>query len=155
MPHSSLPDGRPIIEITVKNSKDPTKTATKRLLGDTGAHFTTIDTANVAALGGEVKAIEGSTRSYDRFHVDGLTMDVECEDETGAKSTKSCSTMYAMDVDKRSNAGKLMDDNNLKGILGMDQFDTLGADPAKYDDTKRVYMRLRRREPEKKEKKKE
>jgi hypothetical protein len=101
----------------------------------------------------EVKAIEGSKRSYDKFHVDNLTMDVECEDETGAKVKKSCSTMYGLDVQKGTPFAKLFDDNNIKGIIGMDQFDTLGADPAKYEDTKRVYMRPRRKDPEKKDKK--
>lgn len=146
MPCSIMTDGRISVEVTVKNSKDASKPPMqKKLLADTGSPYTLIGLGNAEKGGAKTKPIEGDDGHItfgDLFTVSDLEMEVEVEDSKGNKTTKTCDKLRACKF-KIDVAMELMARLKLNGILGMDQFDSLGADPAKNGAKTKAFLELR------------
>jgi hypothetical protein len=142
-------DGRIRVEVTVKNptTKQEHK---KKLVADGGSPFTVINLQNAKDLGGTPGPAKGKHGGSDRFEISGLSMDIEAEDGSGKKTTKNCDKISAAEWNKAMKKG--LDEIGCEGLLGMDQFDAVGADPAKNAEGTKAFMRLRSSEPKKEEK---
>lgn len=136
-------DGRIRVSVVVRNPKTGQKHE-KQLLADGGSPYTLITPENAGALGGTPGPAKGKHGGSDRIEIEGLTMDVEVEDRSsGIKVTKSCSKISAMRWPPAMKQG--LDAVGCEGLLGMDQYDALRADPVKTRDGKSAYMRSRGR----------
>jgi hypothetical protein len=136
-----------------KNSKDTKIPARqKKLLADTGSPYTFISLGNAEKAGGKPTPIEGDKGCNfgDRYNVSDLEMEIEVEDSKGNKIKKTCKEIHACKFNLKF-AMELLIRLSLDGILGWDQFDSLGADPAKDCEKTRAFLELREDPPAKKE----
>jgi hypothetical protein len=126
-----LPDGRMVktIEITIPRPPPlPPVRINKQLLLDTGG-ITMIPLANVAPFFGIVALgpMHG-TNFGTTFDLIGATMTIEVTDHQGLKpETRTCSSIRVHFREPFATIAGVQID----GLLGMDQFDNLHADPAK------------------------
>jgi hypothetical protein len=138
-------DDRIQVEVIVRNPK--TKAVhKKKLVADSGSKNTIIDIENAKELGGDPGPIAGKPSIGDRFEIEGLEMEVEVEDRNGKliKPTPTCKKMSGVVMDEKYK--KALERIGCVGILGMDQFDSLGADPRKDVKAKRAFMQQRKSE---------
>jgi hypothetical protein len=136
--------GRMVIKVRLKGKGD--YFAEKTLMADTGSPFTMIDIDNFKDLlrRGKAKTGKGQDTNFGPLiEITGASMAVEVRDHCdGSAQTKLCSKMWGSDRSKdqwKRDFGK-----GVMGILGMDQFDELEADPAKTKDGKKSYLGKRR-----------
>jgi hypothetical protein len=133
--------GRMVIKVRLMGKDD--YFVEKTLMADTGSPFTMIDLDNFKDLirKGKAKPGKGQDTNFGPLiEIDGASMGVEVRDHCNEKDvhTGLCSKMWGSERGKdrwKKDFGK-----DVMGILGMDQFDELGADPAKSKDGKKSYL---------------
>jgi hypothetical protein len=136
-------DGRIRVEVTVRNTTSKAEHK-KTLLADTGANDTQIEMQNANDLGGKHGPIVHGSFG-DMFEVTGLEMEVEVEDAKGTKIKKTCPKIAGTAFTAKFRKG--LKDIGCVGVLGMDQFDSLGADPVKNAEGARAWLELRVEDP--------
>ena len=153
MPSTIRPDGRistPVqIRAPARKAGDPEMSVPKKLVADTGGS-TIIPYENVRKYFKTHDITPGAATDSNfgpRLDLDGATMDIEVEKEDGSKETRHCSKMGLHFAPEETFAPD-------QGLLGMDQFDTIKADPRKNADGTRAYISARK-DDKKEEKKKD
>lgn len=148
MPNRVTTDGRIIVEVRVLVPPAPPNFGgldeKKELVADTGSPFTMIPWSNVGSvmtgggslhIGPIVKSNFGAT-----CILGNVTMEVEVEDYGGGNTTtKQCSKVHAHFLKDHEKVFL-----GVQGLRGMDQFDSIGADPVKAADGKKAYMARRK-----------
>jgi hypothetical protein len=148
MPNRVTTDGRIIVEVRVIVPPAPPSfiglDEIKELVADTGSPITMIPWSNVGSIlagggtlhiGPIVKSNFGAT-----CILGNITMEVEVEDYGGGNpAIQQCSRVHAHFL--KDHEGVFL---GVQGLLGMDQFDSIGADPVKAADGKKVYLARRR-----------
>jgi len=134
---------RMVIKVKLQGKRE--YTAEKTLMADTGSPFTMIDLDNLMDLLKNGKATPGKgqqTNFGPLVEIKGASMAIEVRNHGGGgEQTKTCSKLWG--GDRKKDQWKKDFGKDVMGILGMDQFDELKADPTKTADGKKAYLAKR------------
>jgi hypothetical protein len=135
--------GRMVIKVRLMGKQE--YAAEKTLMADTGSPFTMIDIDNTKDVKQKGKAEYGKTQETNfgpLIEIKGAKMAAEVRNHGGGGAqSRLCSKLWGSLRDKdrwKKDFGK-----DVMGILGMDQFDELKADPTKTADGKKAYLAKR------------
>lgn len=132
-------DGRVVFTASISCSSSTAQAQTD-LLADTGAHLTIIPDTLLTSFQGQYStgAIIPTNMAGAIVEVKGLTIEVQVEDHGGGShQTKQTNrTLYAHSLGSRSFPSS-------DGLLGMDVFDAVQADPVKNQSGGTAYLARR------------
>jgi hypothetical protein len=135
--------GRMVIKVRLMGTQE--YAVEKTLMADTGAPFTMIDLDNLIDLLKKGKATPGKaqlTNFGPLVEIKGATMAAEIRNHGGGGAQSGlCSKLWG--GDRKKDQWKKEFGKDVMGILGMDQFDELKADPTKTADGKKAYLAKR------------